>query len=72
METGALLSELRQLNCYCPAGWKASKSWKSITQQALTETASGPSTGLSPGFGGAYNLITIIRDQLSAKLCDIK
>lgn len=45
---------------------------RSITQQAFTETAPGPSMGLSPGFGGAYNLITIIRGQLSVKLCDTK
>lgn len=37
---------------------------KSITRQAFTETASGPSIGLNPCFGGACNLITIIRDQL--------
>lgn len=45
---------------------------RSITQQAFTETAPGPSMGLSPGFGGAYNLITIIRGRLSVKLCDTK
>ena len=45
---------------------------KSISQSALTETASGPSIGLNPCFWGAYNLITVIRGQLTIKLCDTK
>lgn len=45
---------------------------KSAAQRSFTETVPGPSRALSPGFGGAYSRITIIRDQLSVKLRDTK